>query len=578
MEKANNNYERIGKYLSTDITETKPAVRVEPAKGATVTKVVTDRLQDIYDVQGSEHEVMTGLNQAKLLTNIIYQLRFGELQPEQIAHLSRSDRKLIKLATRIVLFVIHDNLFKHTSGRPEIHAEERLKLADELEKHRDVILKKDVDARVDFPAYEAALEHPRGSSHRIIQYVETYLSNQKNIGAQEKVKSLKPNQMVKLSRHAVNIGGGTLSRSVFIAKSGDNELLKIVEYQSKTRFGNRSMEADEARLGAGGFNVAKRNLSEYGETVVSKKPLQDTEAHRIDQYNESHAVDKLKAAGARNVLLPIAKGRLAVTPEKKEKDSSTSAVKETDQIVYPFADGGGLTKRLATVDPHTHKVIPPDKPLDDETAGMMMKAIIGGVNEIHRLNMAHRDLKPENILLFRGMPRISDFGTVVDPLDSAHNALLPDRSNPAKYVGIKKIGTLPYIPPEGMTNNQTAAIEKEMDNNPTNMMVRVAYHQSADMWALGLILFQMMNTPNPEKGIEGGPMLLEKICAGKPEPLAAANVRQFDPTLAIFQDDFKTFRQNCEGRYSQEQVDLVLACFDLNPKNRPTIAEFAALF
>jgi serine/threonine protein kinase len=96
----------------------------------------------------------------------------------------------------------------------------------------------------------------------------------------------------------------------------------------------------------------------------------------------------------------------------------------------------------------------------------------------HHLGIVHRDLKPENVLLAAdGSPRLSDFG-LARGLDSnlTRSGVL--------------IGTLAYVSPE-------ALCELEVDGR-------------ADLWALGVILFEMLTGERPFRG-RGTSLLLSAI-------------------------------------------------------------------
>jgi len=86
----------------------------------------------------------------------------------------------------------------------------------------------------------------------------------------------------------------------------------------------------------------------------------------------------------------------------------------------------------------------------------------------HHLGVVHRDLKPENVLLAAdGTPRLSDFG-LARGLESSIT-----RS------GVL-LGTLAYVSPEALSDGEVDA--------------------RADLWALGVILFEMLSGERPFKG------------------------------------------------------------------------------
>jgi serine/threonine protein kinase len=84
----------------------------------------------------------------------------------------------------------------------------------------------------------------------------------------------------------------------------------------------------------------------------------------------------------------------------------------------------------------------------------------------HRLNIIHRDLKPANILLTAdGIPKLADFGVahVVDSSRLTQTGLL--------------MGTIDYLSPEACNGEAPTA--------------------QADIWALGVILYELLTGKRP---------------------------------------------------------------------------------
>src|SRR5437762_5402075 len=92
-----------------------------------------------------------------------------------------------------------------------------------------------------------------------------------------------------------------------------------------------------------------------------------------------------------------------------------------------------------------------------ESAVLMTKGILSGLDFLHRHRLIHRDLKPENVLLQDGLPRLADFGLT--------RALKSGRQTNSVT------GTPGYMAPE---------------------CLRGEYGIASDVWAAGAILYEML--------------------------------------------------------------------------------------
>ena len=127
----------------------------------------------------------------------------------------------------------------------------------------------------------------------------------------------------------------------------------------------------------------------------------------------------------------------------------------------------------------------------------IMDAILGGLAAAHRAGIVHRDVKPENVLLAEdGRIKIGDFG-------------LARATTANTATGQMLLGTIAYLAPELVTRGQADA--------------------RSDIYALGIMLFEMLTGEQPFKGEQ--PMQIayqhatDKVprpssrSAGVPEPL-----------------------------------------------------------
>lgn len=157
-------------------------------------------------------------------------------------------------------------------------------------------------------------------------------------------------------------------------------------------------------------------------------------------------------------------------------------------IVMEYAAGGSLAALLRQQ---------PQLPLE-RALGIALEAA-DALTRAHHLKIIHRDIKPGNILLAAdGTPRLTDFGL-------AHSA---------GYAPITRrgevIGTFQYLCPEGCN--------------------RQALDERADIWSLGVVLFEMLAGERPFEG-EGYPGAIVHAILNQPIPRLAAYRTDVPPAL-----------------------------------------------
>lgn len=127
-------------------------------------------------------------------------------------------------------------------------------------------------------------------------------------------------------------------------------------------------------------------------------------------------------------------------------------------LVMRFMKGGSLGRRL-----HSHIFSLPE-------AQRIISRVAPAIDKVHQLGIVHRDLKPDNILFDEDEhPYIADFGI----------AKLAEAS--ASISGDKLVGTLYYASPEHLQKGN-------------------ALNALSDIYALGVILFEMLTGDVPYKG------------------------------------------------------------------------------
>jgi serine/threonine-protein kinase len=131
---------------------------------------------------------------------------------------------------------------------------------------------------------------------------------------------------------------------------------------------------------------------------------------------------------------------------------------------------------------------------DAETRIRLIATVAEAVAHAHRQLIVHRDLKPSNILIDRaGRPKLLDFG-IAGSLDPSEAALTGEDGAPM---------TLAYASPERL-RGESAGV-------------------AADVWALGVILYELLAGELPFRAPRGRPVELAAAIAdgARPRSLAA---------------------------------------------------------
>lgn len=129
-----------------------------------------------------------------------------------------------------------------------------------------------------------------------------------------------------------------------------------------------------------------------------------------------------------------------------------------------------------------------NKNISDKLLWSILFKIISGIEYVHRKGVAHNDIKPENIMITKdGNIVYIDFGL-------SCVGVCFTNVNCTNLCGKKMGGTLSYVAPEIIEQyNQSKKYIA------TDSQFELVKHQRADMWSLGLVLYQLM------KGIENFP-------------------------------------------------------------------------
>ena len=154
-----------------------------------------------------------------------------------------------------------------------------------------------------------------------------------------------------------------------------------------------------------------------------------------------------------------------------------AAVEQDGQhyLVMEYVEGGSL-----------RDLIKRDQPLSISRILEIALDLADALTRAHRLNIIHRDLKPANVLLAHdGTPRLTDFGIarLTDSSQITESGLL--------------VGTLNYLSPEGC------------DGHPLD--------ERADIWAFGVVLFEMLIGERPFNGETASAVLAAIVTQPTPD-------------------------------------------------------------
>jgi serine/threonine protein kinase len=161
--------------------------------------------------------------------------------------------------------------------------------------------------------------------------------------------------------------------------------------------------------------------------------------------------------------------------------------------------------------------------ISESTIRRLFKDLCTAVAYCHSQSIYHRDLKPENILLKNNTVKLCDFG-----LSTNHH--LSDEF---------KTGSERYMSPEVYCDSS----KKRNLNMPY-------FTWANDVWALGIILINMITMKNPWTAPS---KKNEQFMKYRKDPIAFFNVFKF----------------------SDELVKLLVTVFDIEPFNRPSAAELS---
>src|SRR5262245_41055842 len=215
----------------------------------------------------------------------------------------------------------------------------------------------------------------------------------------------------------------------------------------------------QQELGQGGMGTVYRGLDTQTGTQVAIKNL-------LPQHTSPDLLERFQREG--EALRALKHPNIVQLLDTVEDDGQHFLIME-------YVSGGDLSQKLAG------GALPGGMPLNE----LLPLAIdlCDALTRAHKLDIIHRDLKPANILIAEdGTARLADFGL----------ARVSGKQRISEANGI--IGTMAYLAPEIFENG-------DLDKR-------------ADIWAFGVILFEMVTGRHPFES-ENVTRTLNNIVSGR---------------------------------------------------------------
>ncbi|HUS91444.1 MAG TPA: serine/threonine-protein kinase [Phycisphaerae bacterium] len=192
-------------------------------------------------------------------------------------------------------------------------------------------------------------------------------------------------------------------------------------------------------------------------------------------------------------------------------------------VIMEYVSGPSLLELLAEA-PHG---------LGEQKAAYMLREIAKGLTFLHDCGIVHRDLKPANIFYENGYVKIGDYG-------------LSKAMSPSQHSGqTMTVGTVHYMAPEIGEGN---------------------YDRSIDIYALGVVLYEMIRGRPPYTGSSIGEILMKHMSSepdlsdvGEPFASVIRRAMDKDPTKR-----YQTVREMVQETFDTEGVRTSVSLFAPN--------------
>ena len=198
-------------------------------------------------------------------------------------------------------------------------------------------------------------------------------------------------------------------------------------------------------------NLDKIGSGTFGDIYLSFHKL-DNKIYAIKHFDKA----KLKKM---NCPLEIIYKEIIIQLKLKHPNITRlySFYEDIDNIymILEYSNNGTLFSKI-----RSHKY------LTEDEAFIYFIQVVNAVNFLHENNLIHRDIKPENILLDKeNNVKLCDFGWCTNILENEKRKTF--------------CGTIEYMSPELVSNEK--------------------YDKSVDIWALGILLYEMLHGYSPFK-------------------------------------------------------------------------------
>jgi serine/threonine protein kinase len=187
-------------------------------------------------------------------------------------------------------------------------------------------------------------------------------------------------------------------------------------------------------------------------------------------------------------------------------------------------------------------ILDPQHKISQEQIAYISYSVCNAVEFIHSKNIMHRDIKPDNILISAGnQVKLSDFGTAECTV---------------KFQFIEEghmLGTIPYAPPEQWAG--------------------MGYNQSVDIWAMGIVFCELIT------GIHYAPFTFCNNIESTSKDQEDDSILQIKIKSSLpLKSPLKVPTETSALELDTLQSDLVLACLNTDPDQRPKATHLKAYF